>query len=91
MEIIKEFEMKLIAFVKEGVFSGRLQYIERDNYKSKKDFISDLRGNGYKVRYVHTEEEQESWMKFLNSDLNYCNFHSHAYKAWRRSLNKGVK
>lgn len=33
--------MKLIAFVKEGVFSGRLQYIERDNYKSKKGANND--------------------------------------------------
>lgn len=82
--------MKLIAFVKETTFPGRLQYIERDNYKTKKDFRSDLHGNGYIVRYIHTPKEQESWMKFLNSDLNYCNFHSHAYKAWRRSLKKEV-
>ena len=82
--------MKLIAFVKEGVFSGRLQYIERDNYKSKKDFISDLRGNGYKVRYVHTESEQKSWINYLNHCGGYMSHHTPTYHAWRRSLKKGA-
>lgn len=84
--------MKLIAFVKENVFPGRLQYIERD-YKSKKDFRSDLHGNGYIIRYIHTEKEQESWLDYLNHEGGYMCFHSVAYRMWRRkwnNRNKGV-
>lgn len=55
--------MKLIAYVKDN---GSRQYIERDNYKTKKDFMSDLRGNGYKVSYIHTPEQHEQYIKMLD-------------------------
>lgn len=56
--------MKLIAFVKDKS-SGERLFIERD-YNAKKDFISDLRGNGYKVSYVHTPEQHEQYIKMLD-------------------------
>lgn len=56
--------MKLIAFVKDKS-SGERLFIERE-YNAKKDFISDLRSNGYKVSYVHTPEQHEQYIKMLD-------------------------
>lgn len=57
--------MKLIAYVKDKRTSERL-YIERDNYTTKRDFISDLRGNGYAVSEVHTPEQHEQYLDMLD-------------------------
>lgn len=57
--------MKLIAYVKEKRTGERL-YIERDNYQTKKDFISDLRGNGYAVSCCHTPAQHEKWLRMID-------------------------
>ena len=46
--------MKYIAAVK---WEGKIEIIERDTYTSKKAFAADLRANGYKVRFISTEEK----------------------------------
>ena len=47
--------MVYIAAVKD-TYTGKVEIIERDSYTSKKAFATDLRGNGYKVRFITTEE-----------------------------------
>ena len=46
---------KYIAAV---TYEGKLEVIERE-YNRKSDFYSDLRGNGYRVRFISTEEKFE--------------------------------
>lgn len=48
--------MKYIASV---TYEGKLEIIERE-YKTKSAFYSDLRGNGYRVRFISTEENFDS-------------------------------
>lgn len=47
--------MKYIASVRDRE-TGKIQIIERDCYKTKKDFRADLAGNGYSIRFIATEE-----------------------------------
>lgn len=47
--------MKYIASVRDRE-TGKIQVIERDCYKTKKDFRADLASNGYSIRFIATEE-----------------------------------
>lgn len=51
-------------FIASVTYEGQLELIERE-YKTKKAFYNDLRGNGYSVRFIATEEtfddECEKW------------------------------
>lgn len=55
----------LIAFVKNKYGDKSLEYIRRSNYSSKSAFISDLRANGYAIRWVMTAAEYDDWMDFI--------------------------
>lgn len=74
--------MNLIAFVKNKYGDKSLEYIRRSNYASKKAFIADLRGNGYAIRYVMTDNEWRDWLFFIGTG-GYRN-HSEAMRAFRR-------
>lgn len=43
-------------FIASVTLDGELQIIERE-YDRKQDFYSDLRANGYRVRFISTEEK----------------------------------
>lgn len=45
---------KFVACV---TFEGKLEIIKRDDYSSKKEFEKDLRCNGYRIRFISTEEK----------------------------------
>lgn len=45
--------MKYIASV---IFEGKIKIIEEE-YSTKKAFAEDLRSNGYRVRFISTEEK----------------------------------
>lgn len=46
---------KFIASVRDS-YDGQLMTIEKE-YETKKAFESDLKGNGYKIRFITTEEK----------------------------------
>lgn len=54
---------------------GELQLIKSE-YKRKQDFYSDLRGNGYKVKFISTEE---------NFDVDSNKYHERCEKNRVRS------
>lgn len=54
---------KFYAIVKEkNENSNCFRFLSSDSYSSKKDFISDLRANGYVVKHnkVYTQEEYDA-------------------------------
>lgn len=54
---------KFYAIVKEkNENSNCFRFFSSDSYSSKKDFISDLRANGYVVKHnrVYTQEEYDA-------------------------------
>jgi hypothetical protein len=46
-----------MTYVASVTFEGKIQIIERDDYKTKKAFAHDLRANGYRVRLISTPEK----------------------------------
>lgn len=58
-------------------FDGELEIIKRE-YDSKKHFYNDLRGNGYRVRFISTEEKfDEDCEKYHNA----CEINKSAKRA----------
>ena len=59
--------MNYIALVKD-TDTKTIKIINGDDYKTKKAFESDLRGNGYKIRFITTEEKfDEDCEKYHNT------------------------
>ena len=72
----------LIAFVKDKYGDKSLDFIRRSNYSSKSAFKSDLRANGYAVRWIMTGDEYDDWMEFIGQG-GYRNY-GEALRAFHR-------
>lgn len=73
--------MKYIASVRDRQ-TGKIEIIERDCYKTKKEFKEDLAGNGYTIRFITTEEdfdkacEERYWKLHQRSIVNKLHWES---------------
>lgn len=75
---------KYIASV---TYEGKLKIIERE-YPTKKAFAEDLRGNGYRVRFISTEEKfHEDCEKYEEQ----CNINKFVKKEMYKSDKKSAE
>lgn len=79
--------MKYVASVR-NKDTNKLEVITREDYSSKKSFEADLKRNGYKVRFISTEDKFDEDCDKYNSKLESAKA---ARKATSKSKPKEVR
>lgn len=79
--------MKYVASVR-NKDTNKLEVITREDYSSKKSFEADLKRNGYKVRFISTEDKFDEDCDKYNSKLECAKA---ARKATSKSKPKEVR
>lgn len=72
--------MKYVASVR-NKDTNKLEVITREDYSSKKSFEADLKGNGYKIRFISTEDK-------FDEDCDKYNHKLEVAKAARKAISK---
>jgi hypothetical protein len=72
--------MKYVASVR-NKDTNKLEVITREDYSSKKSFEADLKRNGYKIRFISTEDKFDEDCDKYNSKLE-------SAKAARKAISK---
>ena len=72
--------MKYVASVR-NKDTNKLEVITREDYSSKKSFEADLKGNGYKIRFISTEDK-------FDEDCDKYNIKLESAKAARKAISK---
>lgn len=72
--------MKYVASVR-NKDTNKLEVITREDYSSKKSFEADLKRNGYKIRFISTEDKFDEDCDKYNSKLERA-------KAVRKAISK---
>ena len=82
-------EVKKKKYIASVTFEGKIQIIERDDYKTKKALAHDLRANGYRVRFISTPEKfDEDAEKYYWACEKTKVIHKAQYESKKRIINK---